>query len=398
MDDKRVFPFNELQTADLKVDAIYKWGDASNLSAEPISKLLKGCGNAKGIRVSGRNPNYKFAVLYSDFSDVNWPDTLDLETGEFVYFGDNKTPGNDLHSTSGNKFLRYIFDALHTNCRTNICPIFIFTQGKAKREILFRGLAVPGTAETSQVDDFVAVWKTTNNARFQNYRSIFTILNVPTVSREWITDIQHGNPLSNHCPIEWRRWIETEVYTPLKSPRTIDYRTETEQKPSGRINLDIVQAIIDYFSDDPYTFEQCAVKIANMMLDGAIVQYDITSKSRDGGRDAYGKMRIGLPSNSVLIDFSLEAKCYSLNNGVGVRETSRLISRLRHRQFGILVTTSFVMKQAYEEIKEDGHPVIIVCSEDIANIFKSHGYATKESVSRWLNMNFPKSQYLKVKS
>jgi hypothetical protein len=386
MNDKRVFLFNELQTADLKVDAIYKWGDAPNLSAEPISKLLKGCGNAKGIRVSGRNPNYKFAVLYSDFSDVNWPDTLDLETGEFLYFGDNKTPGNDLHSTSGNKFLKQIFDVLHT-CRTDICPIFIFTQGQTKREVIFRGLAVPGTAESSQVDDMVAVWKTTNNARFQNYRAIFTILNVPTLSREWITDIQNGNPFSPNCPIEWKNWIETGSYTPLQSPRAIEYRTETEQKPSSRINLDIVQTIIGYFSENPYSFEKCAIKIANMMLEGAIVEYEATSKSRDGGRDAYGKMRIGLPRNSVLIDFSLEAKCYALHNGVGVRETSRL----RHRQFGILVTTSFVKKQAYEEIKEDGHPVIIVCAEDIANIFKSHGYATKKLVSCWLDMNFPRT-------
>lgn len=392
MNDKRVFTFDELQTADLKVDAIYKWGNAPNISAEPLSKLLNGCGNVKGIRVSGKKPNYKFAVLYSDFSDVNWPDTLDLETGQFVYFGDNKTPGSDLHSTSGNKFLRQIFDALHTNCRIDICPILIFTQGQTKREVIFRGLAVPGTAESSQVNDMVAVWKTTNNARFQNYRAIFTILNVPTLSRKWITNIQNGNPFGPECPLEWKNWIKTGSYTPLQSPRAIEYRTETEQKPSSRINLDILQTIISYFFEDPYAFEECAIKIANMMLEGAIVEYESTSKSRDGGRDAYGKMRIGLPSNSVLIDFSLEAKCYALHNGVGVRETSRLISRLRHRQFGILVTTSFVMKQAYKEIKEDGHPVIIVCAEDIANVLKSHGYATKELVKHWLDINFPKSE------
>jgi hypothetical protein len=33
----------------------------------------------------------------------------------------------------------------------------------------------------------------------------------------------------------------------------------------------------------------------------------------------------------------------------GVREMSRLISRLRHRQFGVLVTTSYVDNQAYRE-------------------------------------------------
>ena len=54
--------------------------------------------------------------------------------------------------------------------------------------------------------------------------------------------------------------------------------------------------------------------------------------------------------------FALEAKCYAPGHGVGVRETSRLISRLRYRQFGVLVTTSHLDSQAYQEIREDGHP------------------------------------------
>ena len=48
----------------------------------------------------------------------------------------------------------------------------------------------------------------------------------------------------------------------------------------------------------------------------------------------------------------MEAKRWAAS-GVGYRDTSRLISRLRHRQFGILITTSYVNKYAYEEIVED---------------------------------------------
>jgi hypothetical protein len=47
-------------------------------------------------------------------------------------------------------------------------------------------------------------------------------------------------------------------------------------------------------------------------------------------------------ADRISLDFALEAKCYAPENGVGVKELSRLISRLRHRQFGILVTTSFL--------------------------------------------------------
>jgi hypothetical protein len=60
-----------------------------------------------------------------------------------------------------------------------------------------------------------------------------------------------------------------------------------------------------------------------------------------------------------------------VGDGVGVRETSRLISRLRHRQFGVLVTTSHLDTQAYREIREDGHPVVIIAGHDIVDILKN---------------------------
>ena len=63
-------------------------------------------------------------------------------------------------------------------------------------------------------------------------------------------------------------------------------------------------------------------------------------------------------------------------NGGGVRYTSRLISRLRHRQFGVLVTTSPLDAQAYKEIREDGHPVVVLAGRDIVDILKKLGFNT----------------------
>jgi hypothetical protein len=88
------------------------------------------------------------------------------------------------------------------------------------------------------------------------------------------------------------------------------------------------------------------------------------------------------------VDFALEAKCYALDSAVGVKETSRLISRLRHRQFGILVTTSFVHSQAYEEIVEDGHPVLIISGSDIVSILKRAGIRDEQAVRDWLASKF----------
>ncbi len=122
-----------------------------------------------------------------------------------------------------------------------------------------------------------------------------------------------------------------------------------------------------------------------------IATIDLTRPSRDGGRDAVGQFRIGSGVAGILVDFALEAKCYSTSNGVGVKDMSRLISRLRHRQFGILVTTSYVNTQAYREIREDQHPVIIVAGADIIELLRKNGYANPVILRSWLEQNFADS-------
>ncbi len=57
----------------------------------------------------------------------------------------------------------------------------------------------------------------------------------------------------------------------------------------------------------------------------------------------------------------------------GRTETSRLISRPRHRQFGVLVTTSYLDAQAYREIPEDGHPVVVLAGRDVIERLKARG-------------------------
>ena len=118
--------------------------------------------------------------------------------------------------------------------------------------------------------------------------------------------------------------------------------------------------------------------------------YTLTAPSRDGGRDAYGYYKLGPEADPIRLDFALEAKCYGPDNGVGVRELSRLISRLRHRQFGVLVTTSYLAPQAYEELRQDDHPVIVISPRrDIVEILKRHGVATSAETESWLKREFP---------
>lgn len=131
------------------------------------------------------------------------------------------------------------------------------------------------------------------------------------------------------------------------------------------------------------------------MLDQRVVIDQITRASIDGGRDAIGRYVLGLNNDPVYVDFALEAKCYAPANfgvglnTVGVREVSRLISRLRHRQFGVLVTTSAVARQAYEEVREDRHPIVFISGRDITEILIQNGKNTTQLVGEFLANEFP---------
>jgi hypothetical protein len=121
----------------------------------------------------------------------------------------------------------------------------------------------------------------------------------------------------------------------------------------------------------------------------SIVNIDVTRPWMDGGRDAVGQYRIGTDADAISVEFAPEAKCFHPDHGVGVKSTSRLISRLHFRQFGIFVTTSFLDRQAYEEIRQDGHPVIVFSGGDVVRLLSDKGIAGLANVQQWLRANFP---------
>ena len=114
----KVFEFENLENAKLIVDALYKGGTSGNAGDEPLTKIFN-VGVSVGFRKSGTvNPwNMNYVVLTSSMSDPDWPDYLDLRNGLLFYFGDNKTPGNDLHDThhKGNLILKTCFDKIFSN-------------------------------------------------------------------------------------------------------------------------------------------------------------------------------------------------------------------------------------------------------------------------------------------
>ncbi len=397
----RITPFGQLSNADLIVDAVYESSPDSQLSGEPIAKLLSGSGNMGGFRVSGRGERKNWVVLFTTGEDRDWPDTLDLSTGQFVYYGDNKTPGHELHDTraGGNNVLRHAFARLHADQapRLGIAPFFVFkkhpTTGGA-RSVQFKGLAVPGFPGLSATEDLVAVWKSSGGQRFQNYRSVFTILDVPVVSRSWIVDLATGKPVTSNAPKAWIDWLTTGKYRPLIAEPTAIIRTVEQQTPDTPLKASLLSCVWQHFEEAPIAFEAFAARVFQM-TDPRVIIDEITRGVIDGGRDAVGRYLLGLGHDPVYAEFSLEAKCYrpaisgNTPNSVGVKEVSRLISRIRHRQFGVLVTTSVVARQAYEEVREDRHPIIFISGKDIVEIMIKAGLNNPDSVMSWLKAGFP---------
>lgn len=314
----KVFPFSSLRTADLVIDAVYEGGTKGNTADDVLGKLILGAGNQGGFRAVGSRDAPRLVILYSSMDDPDWPDFIDVYTGVFTYFGDNKKPGHDLHDTprGGNRLLQSCFAIPHNapDQRLKIPPFLVFTKGQKGRDAVFRGLVVPGV-EADPADDLVAIWRSKKGERFQNYRAKFTILDTGTVSREWIDAVRAGEPLDASAPPTWRTWVEKGIYEPLTAEPTIEYRTKEEQQPAAGRDKSLVQCIYGYFKDNPHGFEHCAARLAGLM-DPNIKIETVTRPSVDGGRDAIGTYRVGPLADRIALDFALEAKCYAPENGI----------------------------------------------------------------------------------
>jgi Restriction endonuclease AspBHI N-terminal/Restriction endonuclease len=392
MNTVRTFEFAELTTADLIVDAVYKGGTKGHSGDDPIQQLL-GVGIGGGFRYLGSQSSKKgirFCALYSSLADPDWPDALYPETGRFIYFGDNRKPGHNLDETKrkGNRLLAQVFSDLHLNKREQIPPFFVFSKVGAGRDIAFRGLAVPGAHNVPETEDLAAIWRTSEGRRFQNYRAIFTILDVPKVTRSWLDGISSGNCDSAQAPDAWLEWTESGRYRPLEAPRTIAFRSKAQQLPGDPQKLVLLNHLVSFFKNHPkreYAFERCAGDLVRLM-DTNISRIDLTRPWKDGGRDALGEYSIGTVGNAIVVEFALEAKCKtpSVKNSSTVKDTARLIARLRYRQFGIFITTSCLHDQAYREILDDAHPVLILSGVDIVEILAKAGITSIAGLQTWL--------------
>lgn len=385
--------FQWLSGVDFIVEQVYRGGTRRTVADDPLSALLP-VGNQGGFRYKGSpaRGDVRLVVLYTSGHNIDWPDELDVTTGTFTYYGDNRNPGRELHDTQrkGNIILRDAFAnaAGGPGERALVPPFLLFEKASAEgRDVRFRGLLAPGSPLILVDEQLVAIWRNRSGQRFQNYRATFTVLDESVVSRTWIDHVLAGRP-DVGAPRAWMRWVDGGAYDALMAPSTTQHRTRAEQLPSDAAGMGLLNTLWSYFRADPVQFERCAVELFRFSMPG-LENVDVTRPTRDGGRDALGQLAVGPAADPIRLDFALEAKCYEPGNSVGVREVSRLISRIKHREFGVMVTTSYIHEQAYREIREDGHPIIVFAGADIVSTLRAVGITTIFALRAWLGQEFP---------
>ena len=243
----------------LYTDAVYRADPSKkDISSEVLSKLI-GVKNQGGFRYLGKTERPKLVIIFSTGEDVYWRDELDNSLGLFLYYGDNKTPGTDLHKTNlhGNEILRYVFslavsDDIET--RKQIPPILVFKK-QAGRDVKFLGLAVPGIKGKPSKDWLTAVWGSNENGdRFLNYKALFTILNTASGSQDqsgfginlaWINDIEQNNAYESvYAPKSWKQYIGKSTYIPLITRREKRKKTKEEQLPSDSNKVNMLNVFV----------------------------------------------------------------------------------------------------------------------------------------------------------
>lgn len=377
-------PFEEVEGADLIVDCIYEGGtEFHDLRDEPLTKLFPKCETSGGFRTNLRDDEsgkLAYVVLFTSMSELEWPDYIDKETGILRYYGDNKEPGQQLNDTrkGGNKLLEEVFNMLNSGeSLEDMPPFFVIKKTGHGWDRQFLGLAVPGNPNIDSADELVAIWRSKDGERFQNYVAYFTILDtgVEPISNKWLQELV-DNPDNSlqYAPDAWKEYVKKgrNGIKPLKAEELIEIPSKEKQLDCGDKEREkCLDIIYNHYKDEPTDFESFALALISK-IDDNFIDIEPTRPVRDGGRDGFGKYQISVGGNSktsLKMDFSMEAKLRE-KTCVGVKEMSRLISRLRHRQFGILITNTCVGKQAYEEVLEDKHPILIITASDIAEILR----------------------------
>ena len=313
-------------------------------------------------------------------SETPWQDYFDPDNGHIHYYGDNKKPGVDPTTSSGNKALIQQFQ-LHSSTtkedRTLSSPILVFRRvrvGKrTKGNVQFQGFGIITKCE------LITQYDRINERPFPNYVFDFTIFDLREENEvfpwEWISlrrnpSIPYKQTLSR-APKSWKKWVK---YGPsvVESCRRRIVKLLTisaaEQKPSAKENK-LLQAIYGYYGNKKSRFEALAQVVASSVISKNGHNYRrgwITPSTSDGGADFIGRLDIGSGLARAKLIVLGQAKCERVDSPTGGNHIARTVARLRRGWIGVYVTTSYFSEAVQREVLEDNYPILLINGVQIA--------------------------------
>jgi len=220
------FKYEELSSSPLLVNSIYEGGSKNNPAADdPLTKLFqiqgfKSVGNRGGFRKSKKENNSKphediaYCVIFSKKNVQVWPNKYDETTGTFIYYGDNRVPGNHHLNTKqkGNAWLKEIFEKAYdsTESRKTIPPMFVFESTGVGQNVEFLGVAVPGIKGNTINQSLELKTFSDPQGQFQNYKAHLTMIKIEPegVNRAWLSQLKSINSGSlKFAPKEWINFV-----------------------------------------------------------------------------------------------------------------------------------------------------------------------------------------------
>jgi hypothetical protein len=329
-----------------------------------------------------------------------WQDIFDVDNGHIRYYGDNKTPGKDPATSSGNKILLEAFETYNNPEKRHLSVPLIFYKAvsrnkSAKGYIEFNGFGIIKGVE------LITQFDRTMNQTFSNYVYNFHVFSLATDHEEfnwdWISARRDRNlslqETLQDSPVSWKEWIKNGHKSLEKIRRRVSKLhtvTKAEQVPqAGSKEEKILIEIYKYYNNRKSRFEGLASTVASRIFSengGKYKEGWITPSSSDGGADFYGRLDLGSGFGKAKLIVLGQAKCESLNSPTGGNHIARTVARLKRGWVGVYVTTSFFSEAVQREVIEDEYPIMLVNGLILVNtimeIMHEDGY---NNVSKYLD-------------
>jgi hypothetical protein len=149
----------------------------------------------------------------------------------------------------------------------------------------------------------------------------------------------------------------------------------------------LLDLVYQHFKDRPDDFEQFAADLWRVS-EPNVDKIDVTRPWRDGGRDAIGKtclvpMPTPLPSSSP---WRPSARAHQQRRRERDKPTHLAAPAPPIRRPGHYPLPRY---QAYREIREDGHPVVVLAGRDVIERLKDRGLDNITAIRQHLHDAYP---------